>query len=201
MNDKIPLDMLFSSISNAVITFFITTALPVNTYLVESKHTAVRSQHLSLIYSLDHLGHSLVELHSYLASSCHNILNYTWLSMHKDIRLVNYVKLPSKHAVVYTTNTLSATWLQREVSEFSNIRFLHSHDTRRLLTDYLRDKANPRTLDFNVDSFNVDVGDYLINKWLNILPSAEHVLLIRADIPEIAKLLGLFFTLLFILTY
>lgn len=73
--------------------------------------------------------------------------------------------LTDNHFSVITISTLikSILWLERELSEFSGLRFLGLADTRRLLSDYFEVRGVSQTHVGNDRFFNNNLYDVFLN--------------------------------------
>lgn len=61
----------------------------------------------------------------------------------RDDRLVIYTLIDTKKLSLISTTSIykSCIWLERELSDFTNMQFIGSVDTRRLLLDYFEPKS------------------------------------------------------------
>nr|YP_010147319.1 NADH dehydrogenase subunit 9 [Thuricola similis]QQP22130.1 NADH dehydrogenase subunit 9 [Thuricola similis] len=82
-------------------------------------------------------------------------------SLLSTLRLNIYAELDKK-LTLYTTSTLflNASWLEREILDFSEIKIIKLKDTRRLLLDYLQIRQYPG---------KVKIYDFTYNHFLNDL--------------------------------
>lgn len=82
-------------------------------------------------------------------------------SLLTPLRLNLYAELDKK-LILHTTSTifLNASWLEREILDFSEIKIIKLKDTRRLLLDYLQVRQYPG---------KVKVYDFTYNHFLNDL--------------------------------
>lgn len=82
-------------------------------------------------------------------------------SLLTPLKLNIYAEL-DKNLTLYTTSTLflNASWLEREILDFSEIKIIKLKDTRRLLLDYLQIRQYPG---------KVKIYDFTYNHFLNDL--------------------------------
>lgn len=86
-----------------------------------------------------------------------HMLNDNRLSVYTTIHVGDY-SLPSL-STVYK----SCIWLERELSDFTNLNFLGLKDTRRLLLDYFEIKSNWQTHVNNDKNFNEALYDIMLS--------------------------------------
>ncbi len=86
-----------------------------------------------------------------------HMLNDNRLSVYTTIHVGDY-SLPSL-STVYK----SCIWLERELSDFTNLNFLGLKDTRRLLLDYFEIKSNWQTHVNNDKNFNEVLYDIMLS--------------------------------------
>lgn len=86
-------------------------------------------------------------------------------SMLSDTRVHVVTSLPSDDYTLITSTTLfrSSIWLERELSDFTNIHFTGLLDTRRLLLDYFEEKQVCQSHVSNDKNFNNNLYDISLN--------------------------------------
>lgn len=84
------------------------------------------------------------------------VVQYNCNSMLSDLRVNYYTELSRSSLSLVSVSTIysSACWLERELSDFTNIFFLNASDTRRLLLDYFQVKQEVSTHINNEKSFS-----------------------------------------------
>ena len=89
------------------------------------------------------------------------VVQFNTNGMLTDSRLHLATVLPVSDYSLITSSTLfrSSTWLERELSDFTNIYFSGLTDTRRLLLDYFEEKQVCQTHVSNDKNFNNNLYD------------------------------------------
>jgi NADH:ubiquinone oxidoreductase subunit C len=120
---------------------------------------------LLLKLQIPNCGYYVVDGVHFLATTNQWVVQYNFSSMLTDNRIVLYTQvndfqfsLPSI-AHVYK----STIWLERELSDFSNLTFNGLFDTRRLLLDYFQPKQTWNTHISNERAFNNTVYEVSLN--------------------------------------
>lgn len=72
---------------------------------------------------------------------------YNWSDMSSDTRISVFTEITYFSYEIPSISSIyrSAAWLEREISDFTNLLFIGSVDTRRLLLDYLSSKHSWET--------------------------------------------------------
>lgn len=156
--NSIPIEVLFTDKKHNVTSIYKTYPTLQGTFNIETCKFNVHSFNLQLIYSLSHGMYSLVELYSIRVTEGFSLF-YNWASFKADMRITSSTLLRYKMLVTPATQLPNASWLEREVSEFSSIQFGRSRDTRRLLTDYLIKKSDSLIEYSNFNNFSTLVGE------------------------------------------
>jgi NADH:ubiquinone oxidoreductase subunit C len=112
---------------------------------------------LNLPNCLNHLVDGLI----FLTKPTQLVIQYNLNSMLSDSRVSVVTSIDSNTPSILSISTIlySATWLERELQEFSGITFLYLIDTRRLLLDYLEPKSFWQTHLGNDKNFNNNLYD------------------------------------------
>ena len=78
----------------------------------------------------------------FLSSTGSWVLQFNYSDNLSDVRTQLFTSLNNQLFCVSSVSSIysSCVWLERELSDFSNINFLGLCDTRKLLLDYFEDK-------------------------------------------------------------
>ena len=130
-----------------------------NTCFLESTYWSKFSLYTKL--SLPNNSTQVTDGIQFLSSTGSWVLQFNYSNNLSDTRaqlftiLSNQLFYISSVSVVYP----SCVWLERELSDFSNINFLGLQDTRRLLLDYFEDKQQWQTHKLIDKNFNASLYD------------------------------------------
>lgn len=99
------------------------------------------------------------------ATATNWVVQFNTNTMLSDTRVHIITSLPVNDLTLTTTSTLfkSSTWLERELSDFTNIYFDGLVDTRRLLLDYFEEKQVYQSHVSNDKNFNNNLYDVSLN--------------------------------------
>lgn len=94
-------------------------------------------------------------------AACSWVVQFNTNNMLSDTRVHVVTSLPLDDYTLISSTTLfrSSIWLERELSDFTNIHFTGLLDTRRLLLDYFEEKQVCQSHVFNDKNFNNNLYD------------------------------------------
>lgn len=92
------------------------------------------------------------------------IVMYNYNSMLSDENFVFYTEISNDFFALKSLNSLfkSTVWLERELSDFTNLSFLQTKDSRRLLIDYTEVRSDFSTHTENFKAYTNIYYDILI---------------------------------------
>ena len=98
-------------------------------------------------------------------SSNNTTIQFNCNSMATDVRLNIYTLINELDHKISSVSTVfpSTNWLERELSEFTNVFFYNSPDTRRLLLDYFQNKREVYTYSSKGNSYSSVYYDVVFN--------------------------------------